>query len=115
SNSSLKIEYRGHDRDHYSSNNNQQRDKDKDELSVQPILTISGTFIQIVGIGGESTGTGLMTKNGFVEVDLHKNGFDRYFEDGFKIALKGYYETRFGVETIWKVFVVTSISRPSAS
>lgn len=69
-----------------------------------------GVFTQIAGIGGESTGYGLMLEDGsFVEVDLHTHGLTHLFVEEGNFVVKGYMQTFRGVETVRRVLIAVEV------
>jgi hypothetical protein len=79
-------------------------------LDAPPTFLKKGTFTGIAGIGGESTGVGLVQNDGtLVELDLATNGLYNRFVESDKAAVKGFWKTIHGTETVRRVFVAVEI------
>lgn len=79
--------------------------------STDTDVVVSGTFVSVMAIGGETTGTAIKTEGGQrIEVNLTKNGFVREFKEGRQVKLTGRYSTVDGIERGGRqVFTVSHI------
>jgi hypothetical protein len=70
----------------------------------------------VFAIGGETTGTALVTADGdFVELDLDTNGFASFFQDGFEATVEGVFVDVRGVEIpTRRVLRVSRMTRSAA-
>jgi hypothetical protein len=67
--------------------------------AVVPRVTLQGALIQIMAIGGESTGYGLqLADDQIIEIALATQELLAGFEEGKKVEITGYYRSVFGIE-----------------
>jgi hypothetical protein len=73
-------------------------------------VKLTGTLADFYAIGGESTGFGIKTTRGSVEIDLTTHAFTSLFKVGIKAKLTGRFVSVSGIEIPHRrVFVVESI------
>lgn len=79
------------------------------ETSKVADVRLEGTFDLVYAIGGDTTGMGIQTENGLVEIDFPKNSLFE-FVPGKKVRALGYKETRSGIaRPSYEVIVITKI------
>lgn len=80
------------------------------DVDFDSISSLTGTLFAMGGIGGESTGFGIVSDKGSFEIDLETSGMASQFIEGRKVRVTGFFETRYGIEIpARQVFVVTKL------